>query len=145
MDCTTYLQKKFADKNFSCARTKCEAIVTNIFAPWALEELINDLKSVDFVTVSCDTSNHKHIKLLPIVVRYFQGYNFKAPINNKILTVVEMSGETADIISAQIMKAIGSYELDTKVVGLSADNTNTNFGGLLRRGTENSLQKLSRN
>ena len=76
MDYTTYLQQKFADKKFSCARTKCEAIVTNVFAPWALEELTNDLKSVDFVTVSCDTSNHKNIKLLPIVVRYFQWYNF---------------------------------------------------------------------
>ena len=92
--------------------------------------------------VSCDTSNHKHIKLLLIVVRYFQGYNFEAPINNKILSFVEISGETADVISAQIMKAIGSYELDTKVVGLSADNTNTNFGGLLQRGTENVITKI---
>ena len=98
MDYTTYLQQKFADKKFSCARTKCEAIVRNVFARWALEELTNDLKSVDFVTVSYDTSNHKHIKLLPIVVRYFQGYNFEAPINNKILIFVEISGETADNI-----------------------------------------------
>ena len=135
-------RKNLRTKKFSCARTKCEAIVTNVFAPWSLEELTHDLKSVDFVTVFCDTSNNKHIKLLPIVVLYFQGYNFEAPINNKIFTVVEISGETADIMSAQIMKAIGSYELDTKFVGLLADNTNTNFGGLLWRGTENVITKI---
>ena len=40
------------------------------------------------------------------------------------------------------MKAIGSYELDTEVVELSDDTTNTNFGGLLRRGTENFITKI---
>lgn len=142
MDCTTSLQKKFSDKKFSCSRTKCEAIVKNVFYPWSLEEMKNELKNVDFVTLSCDTSNHKYLKLLPITVRYFDGYNMHAPINNKVLTFVEISGETADIISSEIMKTIASYELDTKVIGLSADNTNTNFGGLLRRGTENVITKL---
>jgi hypothetical protein len=40
------------------------------------------------------------------------------------------------------MKAIANYDSETKVVGLSADNTNTNFGGLLRRGKENMLTKI---
>jgi hypothetical protein len=52
----TSLQKKFADNKFSCARTKWESIVTNVYAPWALEELKNDLKCVNFVTVSYDAS-----------------------------------------------------------------------------------------
>jgi hypothetical protein len=54
MDCTS-LQKKFADKKFSCARTRCETIVTNVHAPWALE-LKNYLKCVNFLTVSYNTS-----------------------------------------------------------------------------------------
>jgi hypothetical protein len=39
----------------------------------------------------------------------------------------------------QVVKANANYDLDTKAVGLSADNTNTDFGGLLRRGKENVL------
>jgi hypothetical protein len=35
------------------------------------------------------------------------------------------------------MKTIANYDSETPVVGLSADNTNTNFRGLLRRGKEN--------
>jgi hypothetical protein len=41
------------------------------------------------------------------------------------------------------MKGISNYDLETKVAGLSADNTNTNFGGLLRRGKENVLTKIN--
>jgi hypothetical protein len=61
---------------------------------------------------------------------------------NKLLTFVNISGETADRISRHVMKAIANYDSETKVVGLSADNTNTNFGGLLRRGKENVLTKI---
>jgi hypothetical protein len=37
------------------------------------------------------------------------------------------------------MKTVANYDLETKAVGLSADNTNISFGGLLRRGKENVL------
>jgi hypothetical protein len=135
--CTTSLQKKF-----SRARTKCESIVTNVYAPWALEELKNDLKYVNSVTVSCDTSNHKHVKLPPVSVRYFHAYDLETPVKNKLLTFVEISEDIADMLSMQVMKAISNYDLETKVVSLSADNINTNFGGFFRRGKENVLTKI---
>jgi hypothetical protein len=53
---------------------------------------------------------------------------------------VEISEETADIISMQVMKEIVNYDLETKVVGLSADNTNTDFRGLTCK--ENMLTKI---
>jgi hypothetical protein len=134
IDCTTSLQKKFADKKFSCARTKCESTVTNVYGPWALEKLKNDLYCANFVTVSHDPSNHKHVKQLPILVQYFQACDLENSAKNKLLTFVEISRETADIAPMQVMKAIANYDLGTKVVGLSAHNTNTNFGGLLGRG-----------
>jgi hypothetical protein len=40
------------------------------------------------------------------------------------------------------MKAIANCVLETKAVGTSADNTNTNFGDLLRKGRENVLTKI---
>jgi hypothetical protein len=142
MDCTTSLQKKFTVKKFCCARTKCKSNVTNVYAPWVLDELKNDFKSAKFVTLSCDTPNHKHVKQLPTSVRYFQAYDLENPLKNKLLTSVEISRETPDIITMEVMKAIANYGLENKVVGLSADNTNTNFGGLLRRGKENVLTEV---
>jgi hypothetical protein len=82
------------------------------------------------------------VKQLQILVCYFQAYDLENVVKNKLLTFVEISGETADIISMQVMKAITNYGLETKVVGLSADNTNTVFGGLLRRGKESALTKI---
>jgi hypothetical protein len=84
-DFTTTLQRKSADKKFSCARTKLESVFTNVYVPWAPEELKNYLKCMNFDTVSCDTSNHKHVKQLPILVRYFQGYDLENPVKNKLL------------------------------------------------------------
>jgi hypothetical protein len=55
---------------------------------------------------------------------------------------VKTSGETANIIYVQVMNAIANYDLETDVVWLSADNTNTDFEGLLRRGKENVLTKI---
>jgi hypothetical protein len=66
-------------------------------------------------------------------------------MKNKLLTFVEISEETADIISMQTMKANDNYDSETKVVWLSADNTNKNFGCLLRFSKENVLTKLSPN
>jgi hypothetical protein len=40
------------------------------------------------------------------------------------------------------MKAIANYDFETKAVRFSADNTNTNFRGLLRRGKVNVLTKI---
>jgi hypothetical protein len=103
-DCTTTLQKKSADKKRFRAGTKYESVVTDVYAPWALEERKNYLKYVNFVMVSCDTSNHNHVKQFPILVRYFQAYDLENPAKNKFLTFVGISGETADIISMQMMK-----------------------------------------
>jgi hypothetical protein len=87
------------------------------FYSWSLEELKNDLKSADIVTVSWNAYNHDHMMLLHIVVSYFQGYGFDTMINNEILTFVEVSGEPVNIVSARMMKAVASYDLGTKVIG----------------------------
>jgi hypothetical protein len=55
---------------------------------------------------------------------------------------VVVSGETADVISMQGMKATANYDLETKVLGLSDDNNNTNFECLLRESKENILAKI---
>lgn len=71
MDCTSKLLQTTLEPKFSCARTKAEAIVTNIFAPNILNILHCNLKQCTFVSVLTDASNHKEIKLFPVLIRYF--------------------------------------------------------------------------
>jgi hypothetical protein len=47
-----FYRKNLCRQEILLCKTKCESIVTNVYAPWALEELKNDLICVKFVTVS---------------------------------------------------------------------------------------------
>lgn len=58
---------------------------------------------------------------------------------------MEVYWETSVIISTGILKIIENYNPKNKVVALSADNTNCNFGGLKRKAGENVLTKLKSN
>ncbi|CAJ1066337.1 uncharacterized protein LOC128438617 isoform X2 [Xyrichtys novacula] len=54
-----------------------------------------------------------------------------------MLDFVELKGETAKQLAAEILAVIEYFTLQDKVVAFSADNTNTNFGGLNRKGRVN--------
>jgi len=83
MDGTSTLLKHIYGKKFSCARTKTESIILNVFAPFAMQQIFNELKSAKFTTIMIDTSNHKNLKVVPILIRYF---NPKTGVQIKILT-----------------------------------------------------------
>lgn len=71
-DCATNIFKMCFDlKEFSCAQTKCQAIIRNVFAPHVKELLSKDLKDCNYVTIYTDASNHGSTKLFPVVVRFF--------------------------------------------------------------------------
>lgn len=57
--------------------------------------------------------------------------------------MTEISGETVDKIAAQIVRPLANYELDAKVVRLSAQNTSTNFRGLQLRHKENVITGIA--
>lgn len=70
-DCATKIFKScFKVPKFTCSRTKCRAIVTNVFAPHAQQLLRKELDKCHFVSVYTDASNHGNIKLFPVLVRY---------------------------------------------------------------------------
>jgi hypothetical protein len=96
MDCTSSLIKKIHDKKFSCARTKCELIISNVIAPFAMEQVLEELKNTKFATLMVDTSNHKNLKLVPILIRYF---NPQEGVQIKVLEFTNLQGETADILT----------------------------------------------
>lgn len=139
MDCSNEIIKDLFDKKYACARTKAEAIVVNVFAPFAIEEFIKDLKSVNYISVCYDASNHGDIKIVPIMARYFCS---STGVSTKILEVQDVPRETATVLSDYIMDTLKKHGLSSKVVGLSADNTNSNFGGAARKGQCNVFRKL---
>lgn len=100
----------------------------------------SDLEKVSFLTAFTDSSNHKDIKLFPIVIRYFDEF---VGIKVKTLEFTCLNGETSEIVCEFLFNKLVQHNIEKKLVALCADNTNTNFGGVARRGTKNVLAKLN--
>lgn len=138
-DCMSKIVKKVFEPKYSSGRTKTEAIIKKVFLPMVLEKLDQDVNPVKFITVLSDASNHKDMKIFPLLIRFFLP---KFGIQTKILDINCEPGETSDIISNYIITTLKNNNLDGKLVALSADNTNCNFGGAARKGENNVFYKL---
>lgn len=132
MDCTVKLNKIiYVDSktalNTQLGRTKMEALVNEVLGPYALQTLLNDLNAPDlYFCLQTDASNRKNIKLFPLVVQYFDIEN---GIQNKLLDFYENCDESANGMFDAINKSLSQHNLSfDRVSGLSADNTNANFG-----------------
>lgn len=139
--CSSKLISKFFDPKFSLGKTKCEAIILNVLAPLALEELNFDLSHANFVALSMDASNKNEVKLVPLIVRYFKQ---ESGVQIKLLDFKSLPGETAEILSNHLMGVVKENKLEEKVVGFCGDNCNTNFGGVKRRGKNNVFTLIQR-
>jgi hypothetical protein len=71
MDCTSSVIRRLHKEKLSRGRTRCESIVVNVLAPFAMQQILEELESVKYLTVMVDTSDHKSLKLVPVPVRYF--------------------------------------------------------------------------
>jgi hypothetical protein len=97
-----------------------------------------------------DASNHGHVKLLPILIRYVlvdidadkTENDSCVQIKTRLIHFVEITGETAEILSQSALQAIRKLGLENKVIDISGDNTNTNFGELKRKGTNSVFCKI---
>lgn len=139
-DCASKMIRNcFSVDKFHCGRTKCEAIVTNVIAPYEQEQLKKILEKSRCVTLLTDASNHTDIKMFPVLVRFFVPTE---GIQIKMLELTSEKGETSDIIVELLKKSINKYNISSKLVGFCGDNTNTNFGGEQRRGQVNVYFKL---
>jgi hypothetical protein len=63
MDCTSSVIRNLHVQKFSCDQTKCEAIVVNVLAPFAMQQILEELETVKYISVTVDTSNHKSLQL----------------------------------------------------------------------------------
>lgn len=124
----------FQVKMFHCGRTKCEAIVTNVFSPFAVNEIKNEMENVKFVNIATDASNHGNVKMMPVLVRYFLP---TVGVRVRVLDFSFEKGETSLIIFNLLKRAADEFKIKEKVVGFCADNCATNFGSDERGGENN--------
>jgi hypothetical protein len=140
-DCSTKLIYNFFEPKFGLARTKCEAIILNVVAPMAIDELHEDLSKSNFVTITIDASNRKEVKIVPCVVRYSvpeQG------VKVTLLDFQSVPGETSEILTNYLLSVIKSMIYKKKVVAFCVDKCNTNFGGVKRKGENNVYSRLKK-
>ena len=140
LDCTTQLLKVAHNPRFTCGRTKAQALVSNVFLPHFQKELRKDLSNAHFVTAFFDAFNHGATKLIPILIRYF---NKDSGVCVKILDIEDVKGETSELLTDLLIRKLSEFEISQKIVCLSADNTNTNFGGVARKGRNNVFARLN--
>jgi hypothetical protein len=145
MDCTSKLPKilfgdSHAAKNVKCARTKTQAIVNQVLYPYFRNQLIQKLQTVCWFSVATDASNHKVLKIFPVAVQYFDASENR--IVRRVLKIENLPNEESETIAQYILQILNHDNIASKCMALSADNTNTNFGGLHRRGQKNVFSKL---
>jgi len=94
---TNLIEANFTDsdiaKNFISARTKTASIITGVLAPFAHKLLLSDseLGEQPF-SISTDASNHKEVKLIPLVISFFSA---KVGVQMRILYLRPMPCETS--------------------------------------------------
>lgn len=89
-DCESeILREMFKQSGFRLGRTKCASIVSNVFAPKIVEEIKQELKSSNFVSIATDASNHAAVKMFPVIARWFSASN---GINAKVLDLTDETG-----------------------------------------------------
>lgn len=139
-DCATKIfQTCFKLKKFKCSQKKCQAIVTNVFAPYTKQLILEDLNQCNYVSIYTDASNHGSMKIFPVLVRYFIP---TIGVRVRVLDVSSEGGETSEIITNLIWSVANEYGLDVKIVAFCGDNVKVNFGGITRGGSNNVFSKL---
>lgn len=147
MDCTPGLTRQICNdseiaKKMTCARTKTEAIVNSIIAPYGVEIVIEAMKNISHFGVSTDASNHGAVKMFPLLIQYFDWKN--GGLQTKVIDLQSLPNETADTIATFIKDALDKHDLGPKCVAFSGDNCNTNFGGIRRGDGNNVFANLKR-
>ena len=92
--------------------------------------------------MTIDALNIKEVKLVPIVVRYFL---LESGVKVKLLEFKSVPEETAQILSKCLLLVLDQTKLKDILIGFCADNCNTNFGGIKKRGQNNAFYKVKNN
>uniref|UniRef100_A0A8C9YPE1 Uncharacterized protein n=1 Tax=Sander lucioperca TaxID=283035 RepID=A0A8C9YPE1_SANLU len=109
-----------------CSQT--EAIVSGVIAPHSVEVAHEALKTIQYCGVSTDGSNHRAVKIFPIIIQYFDWK--KDVVQTKYHDYTP--NETAETIAKYLTETLAKNYLSEKCIAFTGNNCNTNFGGLRR-------------
>lgn len=124
-DCASKIFRTcFEMRKFYCARTKCEAIVTNVFAPFVLDEVKTEMACANYITISTDASNRGNVKMLPVLARYFFP---TIGVRVKMLEYSSVVAETSVLIANLLTKTTEDFQIKEKIVDFCADNFSNEF------------------
>lgn len=126
-------------KKISSKRTKTEALIRGVIGPFGLQKTLDEVKDTLYISVITDCSNHKSIKLLPIIIQFFckeKGFV------NRIVDLVTLCDEKSETIFENITKTLVKFDLEKKCIGFGADNCPINFGSFQHRGNNNVFSRL---
>jgi len=144
-DCTTDLLKHIFEDSETAkhlsARTKTAMIGKKIIAPYCMSKVMESVSNIPFISISTDASNHASEKMIPILIQYF---TINEGICSKFINLETLPNEKAQTICDLLIKTLKKWNLMDKCIAFSADNCNTNFGGMRRAGTENIYSLLNR-
>lgn len=107
-------------------------------APYAVQQVCKELEEAKYIFLMVDTSNHKNVKLVPILVRYFIP---NKGIQVKVIEFQNISYKTAESLFQFDLECLSKYDLKEKIA-FCGDNCNSNFGGVARKGSNNVFSKL---
>lgn len=89
------------DSKFHSAKTKTSALIQKLISPQIDAQVKDEIMSMNFVTLLTDTSNRKHQKLLPILVR---GFSHTKGVLHFKLSVKNISNETSETIATELIE-----------------------------------------
>jgi hypothetical protein len=79
MDCTSEVIRRLREEEFWCE---------------SMQQMLEELKSVKYLTVMVDTSNHCNLKLVRVAVRHFTR---EKRVQTKVIEFCNLRGQTADV------------------------------------------------
>lgn len=140
MKCTSKIMRSvYGEKQFACSSTKAAAIVTGVFEPMIRTQIQIELKEAEFTCISTDASNHKEIKMYPVIFRYFLPLE---GIRTRLADYIDMPDETGEAIFQMLKSSWENWDIKDKIIAFCADNCPTNFGSVGRGGEKNVFFRL---
>lgn len=141
MKCTSEIVRIVCDqKKFSCSETKASAIVSGVFEPMILAQIKSELEEAYFVSISTDASNHKNVKMFPVIVRFFSPDH---GIKVRLIEFTSLPAEDGLSIFNMVKETFEKWGFGHKIICFCGDNCATNFGKVDRtNGDKNVFTRL---
>lgn len=125
-------------------------ISIGVIYPHIQSILVQEINEASYYSIGLDETPHSSKNIFALTIRYFYLYFYtqlntyllrylsKDGIKNRVLQFVDMTSKKAVDQVDLIKKGLESFGLNKmRMIAFTADNTNTNFGGVNRGGENN--------